>query len=246
MIVADAMTRTVLTATPSMPIDQAARLMLDHRVSGLPVLDANGTLVGIVTEADLMRRSETGTLPSATGWRAFFTGAQRLAEDYVRTHGRSVEQVMSRNVISVSGDTPLVEAVALMESRGVKRLPVVDHGQLVGILSRADLLRALQQVLPATPSPALSDAGIHRAVLAELRAQRLLPAAMVDARVRHGTVELRGVITSDAEREALRVLVQNVPGVREVIDRLVWIEPYTGMVVELPPEKRSGLETDLQ
>lgn len=235
MNVSDVMTREVITVAASMSIDQAAHLMLEYRISGLPVVDEGGSVVGIITEADLLRRSETGTVSAVAGWRTLFSNPERLAEQYVRTHGRTVANVMTRELVAVTPATPLAEAVALMESRRIKRLPVQDAGQLVGILSRADLLRALEQLLPKTAAAAVSDAAIRRAVLAQLRQQSWLPVALVDIRVENATVELRGIILSDAQREALRILAENTPGVRAVVDRLVWVEPYTGFTVELPP-----------
>ncbi len=237
MNVSDVMTREVITADTSMSIDQAAHLMLTHRISGLPVIGATGSVVGIITEADLLRRSETGTLSAVGGWRALFGNPERLAEQYVRTHGRTVAEVMTRELVTVAPATPLAEAVALMESRHIKRLPVQADGRLVGILSRADLLQALQQLLPKTAATAISDAAIRRAILTQLRQQRWLPAALIDIRVENATVELRGIILNETQREALRILAANTSGVRAVVDRLVWVEPYTGFAIELPPAR---------
>lgn len=240
MEVSDVMTRDVVSVAASMSIEHAAKLMLEHRISGLPVLDPDGSMVGIITEADLLRRSETGTAPTPSSWRALLTKPQRLAEEYVRTHGRTVEEVMTREPVTVSPSTPLVEAVALMESRSIKRLPVMEADRLVGILSRADLLRALQQLLPKTTATAISDVAIRRAVLTQLRQQRWLPAPLIDVRVQDGTVELRGVILNQGQREALRVLAENAAGVRGVVDRLIWVDPYTGLTVELPSEQHAS------
>ena len=209
--------------------------MIHHRISGLPVIDVSGTVVGMITEGDLLRRTETGTDPHVSGWRSLLIGPERLAEQYVRTHARKVEEVMTRDVVSIAPATPLAEVVALMQARRVKRLPVLEHGRLSGIVSRADLLRALQQLLPKVATAAISDADIRRRILAEVDQQRWAPRASIDIKVENGRVELRGLILHEGEREALRVLAENTPGVKSVTDQLVWVEPYTGMAVEFPP-----------
>ena len=237
MKVSEFMTQPVITTTPSAGIEEVVRLMTANRISGLPVMDAGGAILGMITEADLLRRSETGADSPAAGWRTLFTGAARLAERYVRSHGRKVGEIMTHGAISIAPDEPLGEAAALMEARRVKRLPVLEHGRLVGIISRTDLLRALQQILPPGPSAAASDVAIRRAIWAELDRQRWVPPTFVDVKVDHGTVELRGIVLNDAERRALRVVAENIPGVKAVVDHLVWVEPYTGLTVEVPPEQ---------
>jgi CBS domain-containing protein len=235
MNAADVMSRNVLTVAPTDSIQAAARLMLENRISGLPVVDVLGRVTGMLTEGDLLKRSETGTEPSVSAWRALWLGPQRLAERYVHAHGRTVDEVMTRHVISVTGETPLTEVVALMESRRVKRLPVLRDGRPIGIISRADLLRALQRLLPQAGGPAASDAAIRSAIVQQMRAQSWAPRELVDVRVENGAVWLRGIVTQPAEREALRVLAENTAGVRRVIDELVWVEPYTGISVVVPP-----------
>jgi len=234
MKAADVMTRKVLTVAPSDSIRVAAKLMLEHRISGLPVVDDQGNIVGMLTEGDLLKRSETGTEPTVSAWRAFWLGRQRLAESYVHTHGRLVEEVMTREVVSVSEQTSLAEVVALMESRRVKRLPVLKDGCPIGIISRADLLHALQRLLPDSQVTAASDAAIRGAILQQMRAQRWAPREMVDVRVENGTVWLRGIVTHPAEREALCVMAENTSGVQHVIDELIWVESYTGMSADVP------------
>lgn len=242
MNVAEVMTRNVITAAPSMTLEEAVQLMLGHRISGLPVLDSNGTLVGIVTEGDLLRRAETRTERHQSWWRSVLLGSERLAEQYVHTHGRRVEEVMTRDVVSVAPSTPLAEVVALMEARGIKRVPVMQDAHLVGIVSRADLLHALERLLPpegTSDSVACQDSVLRRKLLQQLGAQRWAPTALLDIGVKEGTVELRGFILNEGQRDALRVLVENTPGVRGVVDKLVWIEPYSGITLQLPAESGS-------
>lgn len=246
MNAADVMTRNVIAATPSMTVEGVVRLMLAHRISGLPVLNADGAMVGIVTEGDLMRRAETGTERRVPWWRALWVGPKRLAEQYVRTHARRVDEVMTRSVVSVMPSTPLAEVVALMEAREVKRLPVMQGARLVGIVSRADLLRALGRLLSAeggAAPPALQDAALHEQLLRQLATQPWAPKALLDIGVKNGEVELRGFILHEDERKALRLLAENTPGVHRVVDKLVWMEPYSGTTAPLPTESSSSQDS---
>lgn len=232
MNAADVMSRQVLSIAPSASIETAARLMLEHRISGLPVVDADGSVLGMITEGDLLNRTETGTAPPLSSWRSLWLGPKRLAERYVHTHGRTVEEVMTRGVVAVGEQTPLAEIVALMESRDIKRIPVLRNGHLVGIVSRADLLRALANLLPAGDGAAAADAVVRSNILRELGRQHWVPHELVDVSVQNGTVQLRGLVTSEQQREALRVLAENIPGVKRVVDEMIWVEPYTGMLVD--------------
>lgn len=236
MKAAEVMTRDVVTTTPEARIEDVVRAMLRHRVSGMPVIDAAGKVVGIVTEGDLVRRAETATERPHSRLAGLLLAPGRLAEEYVLSHGRKVGEVMSKAVISVASETPLVEVVGLMESRRVKRLPVLEDGRLVGIISRADLLRALMALLPDLPAVAVSDAEIRSRLLAEIDSQGWAPRTSVDVAVADGTAELCGIITDEREREALRVLAENTPGVKHVRDRLAWVEPISGMVIDWPRE----------
>ncbi len=139
---------------------------------------------------------------------------------------------MTSEVISIAPDASLADVVTLMEARNVKRLPVVERGQLVGIVSRADLLRALLQLLPGERAVHMSDADIRRQVLAEIDRQPWAPGINIDAVVQDGIVELRGCITDQRERTGLRVIAENIKGVRGISDHLVWIEPMSGTVLD--------------
>lgn len=232
---ADIMTQPVITVTPQTKIAEAARLMLQHRISGLPVVDDRDRVVGIVTEGDLLRRSELGTERQRPRWVELLIGPGRLARHYVDAHARTVGEVMTENVMSVTPQELLPEIVRLMEKRHVKRVPVIDGGRLVGIVSRANLVRALVHTLTRTAAADAasphSDSEIRDRILAEISNEPWGPRFSVDVTVEDGVAELHGSITDERERTALRVVAENVPGVKAVRDRLVWVEPLSGFVV---------------
>ena len=155
----DLMTSFVVTVRPDATIEYAAQLMLQHRISGLPVTDSDGAVLGIVTESDLLRRAETGTDKRHTRWVSLLIGQGRLAQEYVHTHGRKVGEVMTERVFIVTPETPLADLVALMETKHVKRVPVVDQGRLVGIVSRADVMAALVGLLSKKPAGSVTEFG---------------------------------------------------------------------------------------
>jgi CBS domain-containing protein len=237
----DVMTRDVLTVGRETPVANAIRVMLDNNISGLPVLD-NGTVVGIVTEGDLLRRSETGTERHRPRWLEILMGPGRMAGEYVRTHGRKVAEIMTTDVISVAGDTPLDDVVGLMERRRIKRVPVIEGDVLVGVVSRLDLLRALLRAIEAQHSEHRDDDDIREQILAELAKAAWVPRDGLSISVKDGVVDLNGVILEEKEREALRVVAENTPGVRAVEDHLVWIEPVSGTVIEPRLDDRPARE----
>jgi CBS domain-containing protein len=241
MKASDVMTLNVLTVGRETSVANAIRMMLDNNVSGLPVLD-NGKVVGIVTEGDLLRRGETGTERHRPRWLEILMGPGRMAGEYVRTHGRKVREIMTTDVISVAGDAPLDEVVGLMERRRIKRVPVIESDVLVGIVSRLDLLRALLRTIEAEHSQQRGDVDIREQILAELAKAAWVPRDGLSISVQDGVVDLSGVILEEKEREALRVVAENVPGVRAVEDHLVWVEPVSGTVIEPPPDERTTTE----
>ena len=242
MKAADVMTRNVLTVGPESSVAQAIRLMLNNNISGLPVLAADRKVVGILTEGDLLRRGETGTERHRPRWLEILMGPGRAAGEYVRTHGRKVADIMSTDVVSVSADTPLDEVVGLMERRRIKRVPVVEGEALVGIVSRADLLRSLLGVLDAQPAEARRDEEILELIQTELAKRSWVPRDGLSISVKDGVVDLNGVILEEEEREALRVVAEDAPGVKAVEDHLVWIEPVSGTVIDPPPGRRTATE----
>ncbi len=231
MKASDVMNREVVTVSGKASLEDAARLMLQNRISGLPVVNDQGAVIGMITEGDLLKRAETGTAHRA-GWLAAFISPGRVAQEYAHSHARKVDEVIDGDVISVTPDTSLAEVVATMESRRVKRLPVLDGGRLVGIVARADLVRALAKVMPGSgEAPAITDAQIRTRFLKEMDGQYWAPRVAVDCEVKNGVIGLHGLITDDRMRTALRVIAENVRGARSVRDHMICIEPISGAVV---------------
>jgi CBS domain-containing protein len=224
----DVMTRTVVSVTPETRIADLVQTLLRHNISGTPVIDADGTLVGIVTEGDLMRRAELGTERKRGGWLAFFTATATLAHDYVVSHGTTVRDVMTPSVVAVEPTTPLAEIADLMEERHVRRVPVVQDGKVVGIVSRANLLRAWAS-LPAEQPPAnADDAQIRERLLGELSHQAWSRRPENSIVVTDGVVHLWGLAATEDEKRALELAAQQTPGAKAVHNHIVVLaaEPY--------------------
>lgn len=243
MQVRDVMTRDVISVTAKQPILEAVQLMLNGRISGLPVIDADGKLTGIVTEGDFLRRGELGTQRHRPKWIEFLLGPGRLAAEYVHTDGRTVGEVMTSDPVAVTEDDSLQTVVELMEQRRVKRLPVLRDGRLVGIVSRANLMAALTELTRHTPAPAGDDGTIRDRILRALANIRWAPD--VNVAVRNGVAELSGLITDERERKGLIVAIENVSGVREVHDHLVWVEPMSGTAFPSPEDEAKARSEDI-
>lgn len=225
------MTKNVITIRPGASIDEAARLMLEQHISGLPVLDKSGKLVGIVSEGDFLRRSEIGTQRRRPRWLQFFIGSGREASEYVRQTGRKVEDVMTSSPVTVSEDTPLEELVELMEKYDVKRLPVIRGEKLVGIVTRANLLQAVASLARDVPDPTADDDHIRDRITQAINKTRWRPIGL-QVIVRDGVVHLHGIVANDSSRQAAIVAAENVTGVKEVHDHLCFIDHYSGFYVE--------------
>jgi CBS domain-containing protein len=234
MKAAEIMSRDVLTMNTESTVLEAARTLLRHRVSGLPVIDGNGKLVGVLTEGDLMRRAETRTERQRSRWLELLLGPGRAAADYTAAHARKVGTIMTEEVISIGPETDLDEAVGLMERHQIKRLPVIANGKLVGIVSRADFLRALIAEADRERTTPLGDEEIAKRVQSELDLHSWAPRASLRFSVKDGIIELTGSITDERERAALRVMCENIAGVKGVVDRLVWVDPLSGITIEPP------------
>lgn len=225
MKASDIMTTGVIAVAPDASVQETAQALLRNRVSGVPVIDSGGKLVGIVSENDLMRRVESGTERRHSGWLEIFTSKQTLADDFVKSHSRKVSDVMSREVVTVGPDMPVAQVAELLERKGIKRVPVVEGGKVVGIVSRANLLQALATLKPGQASQvAPNDAEIRRNILAQLREQAWATPIVINVLVQDGTADLWGVVDSAEEKRAIRVLAETSPGVRAIRDNLL-IQP---------------------
>jgi|SRR5215203_2763798 len=231
MNVKQIMTWPVFSIGPDATVLQAVQLMLQHKISGLPVVGADGKLVGIVTEGDFLRRTETATERHRPNWLNFLVGPGRLADEYVHTHTRKIADVMTPEPYTITEDTSLEEVVQMMEKHRIKRLPVVRKKQLVGIVSRANLLHALVSLAPSVSPPAATDEIIHKSLLIELQHEKWAPIGFLNVIVLNGVVELWGTITDERQRQALIVAAQNIPGVKGIQDHWVWVDPTSGVVI---------------
>lgn len=210
----DIMSSPVITVAPDGDVRETARKLLDHRISAVPVVDKAGKLVGIISESDLMRREDTGTQRQPSWWLSLFTDPDRQIASYVRSHSLRVSDVMTPHVVTVDEDTPLEQVADVLGRKGIKRVPVLRDGALVGIVSRADLLRGLI-VQRSGPAPSADDQTIKAAVLKGL-VEAGVNDRLLNVVVSGGTVHIWGVAESEKERDAVRVAAETAPGVKTV------------------------------
>jgi CBS domain-containing protein len=212
----DLMTRDVVTVPPQTPVVAMARLLAERGISAVPVVDAAGAVMGIVTEADLIRRLAGEEDKPASWFTSLFSNPARDAETYARTHGVTAADIMTETVVSVPPETTAGAIAHMMEEQGIRRVLVIEAGRLLGLVSRADLLRAL--VMPPPAAEGLSDERIRMAVMAEMKKQPWADTFLSMVAVTDGVVEFHGFSRSAAVQRALRVLAENVPGVTGVVD----------------------------
>lgn len=222
----DVMTSPVIAAKPTDLVVQIARILLERRISAVPIVDDEGHLVGIVSEGDLIHRVEAGTERRRSWWLEAFADDGTLAAAYVKTHGRTAADVMHKDPVSAGPDTPLHEIAALMEKHGVKRIPILEKDRLVGIVSRSNLIQAVARTNMGLEIP-LSDSAIRDKVMERLRQQPWTQTWRLNVTVDDGVVSLWGIANADGERHALRVVAETTPGVRAVNDHLMR-EPMGG------------------
>jgi CBS domain-containing protein len=231
------MSRPVITITPETTIVEAANTMLQKHVSGLPVVDATGKLVGMLSEGDFIRRGEIGTQRRRGRFLKFILGPGKAASDFVHEHGRKVSEIMTTEpLLTVGEETPLEKIVALMETNNVKRLPVMRDGKVVGIVSRSNLLQAVASLARDFPDPTADDDHIRNRVIDTLARQEWCPFGL-SVVVRDGIVHLSGVITEERARQASVVAAENVAGVKKVHDHLCWVDTMSGMYLNSPEDE---------
>lgn len=231
------MTRKVITVKADTSILDAANLMLQHHISGLPMVEDTDRLIGIVSEGDFMRRGEIGTEGPRVRWLDFLMGAGKYAAGYVHEHGRKVGEVMTTDDLSTATEeTPLEQLVRVMQRENVKRVPIVRGNTLVGIVTRADLLRAVASLARDVPDPTADDDHIRDRVIASIEENEWQP-MQLGVTVRDGSVHLSGMITDERFRQATIVAAENVAGVKLVHDHLYFFDPMSGLSFRSPEDE---------
>jgi len=228
MKAADVMVSKVITVGVDASVGEVATILLSNHISGVPVVDEKGELVGIVSEGDLMRRPETGTTRRPSWWLALLSSDRSSAGEYIKSHSRKVADVMTRDIISATPDTSLGDIAAMLERNRIKRVPILEAGKLVGIVTRANILQALASATKKLPSLASGDdVELRRKVVARLGAEPWRP-TMLTVTVQDGTVDLWGLVHSAEEKKAARLAAELTPGVRAVVDNIIVQPPGSG------------------
>lgn len=222
----DVMTANVITVRPDTTVEEIARLLLERHISAVPVVDAQGAVLGVVSEGDLLRRPELASERRQPWWLRLVGNAAERAEEYLKTHGLHAEDVMTHPVVTVTEETPLGRIAELLEKRRIKRVPVVRDGRLVGIVSRANLLHALAARKDEPAEPSTDDRALREAVTGELEQLDWATHGALNVIVTGGVVELWGWVESAEERKALIAAAEGVPGVRAVEDHLGSVPPW--------------------
>ena len=224
MHAADIMTTRVITVRADASVEKIAGLLLKHRISAVPVVDAEQRVIGIVSEGDLMRRVESDTGQRPSSWLEALISTEERAVEYIKSHGRKAEDVMTREVLTVREDTPVHEIAGLLETHHVKRVPVVSDGRLVGIVSRANLLHGLAAKGAGDAAPgSADDRTIREQLLHVLSKEAGLDAGMINVVVNSGVVQLWGIVDTNNEKKAAQIAAERMPGVKAV-------ENYLGQV----------------
>lgn len=222
----DVMVSPVITVHPTTPVVEIAKLFIERRISAAPVVDRDGSVVGLVSEGDLLHRTETDTERRRSWLLSALVSRDTLAAEYVKAHGKTAADVMTPDVIVAGPDTPLHQIATMMEKNAIRRVPIVENGQLVGIVSRANLVQAIagaRRALDIQPS----DTAIRSKLLSHLEQQPWAETSQLNVTVNDGVVDLWGFTTSEAERNAVRVAAESMVGVRSVNDHLA-VRPVEG------------------
>ena len=229
------MTKPVATVAPDAAIVDAANTMLDRHISGLPVVDASGKLVGIVSEGDFIRRTEIGTGRRRGRWLQFILGPGKSASDFVHEHGRRIAEVMTESPVTITEDTSLADIADLMERKNVKRLPVLRGDEVVGMITRANLLQAVASLAHQIPDPTADDDHIRSRIVHAIEKTDWCPSGL-NVIVRDRIAHLSGVILDEEARQAAVVAAENVEGVAKVHDHLRWFDTITGTYLNSPED----------
>jgi len=225
------MSRPVHTVAADVSVYDAAQVLLNAGISAAPVVDADGSMLGIVSEADLMYRPEIGTVPGKSWLQRLLTNDDAMARDYIRSHAHRVADVMTKNVVTADERTPLRDIAALMQRYGIKRVPILRDGKIVGIVSRANLLQGLLARQPSPTEDVAADETLRASVTKELTRQGWASRLPTSILAENGVVHLWGYVDSSTVMDAYRIAAENVRGVKRV-------ENHMNV---LPPEVRFGV-----
>jgi CBS domain-containing protein len=223
----DVMTSKVITIDENGTVPEAAKLLAEHGISAVPVVNRDKRVIGMVSEGDLLHRAETGTELRRSWWLELASSTNKLAGEYIKAHSGKVKDVMTRDVLSVTEETPVADIAVLLETNRIKRVPVLRDGKLVGIVSRANLVRALAMTISEVANGAeADDRSIRDKLLAELKAQKWAEVSPANVTVKGGVVHLWSSYLSEQEKRALVVAAENIPGVRRVEDHMRPVPAY--------------------
>jgi CBS domain-containing protein len=217
----DVMVRDVVTVSPDDDIAHVIKLLMEHDISALPVVDGGDHVVGVISEADLIHRDEIGTDKHRPWWLEALTPASTLANEFAKSHGRRVRELMSSKIVSASEDTPLEEVATLLEKHRIKRIPIIRDRKLVGVVSRSNLIQALASSLQHANATGESDRQIRIELLDRLHEQDWTDFGSRNIIVSDGVVHLWGLVGSPDEHKALLALAEGVPGVKRVSDETI-------------------------
>jgi CBS domain-containing protein len=222
----DVMTTEVITVGENASVPEAAKLLAKHGISAVPVVDKDNRVIGMVSEGDLLHRAETGTERRRSWWLDMMSSTNKLAGEYIKSHSSKVKDAMTRDVLSVTEETPVADIAVLLETNRIKRVPVLRDGKLVGIVSRANLVRTLAMTITEPVSGAADDRAVRDKLLAEPKAQKWAEVSPANVTVKDGVVHLWSSYLSESERRALIVAAENVAGVRRVEDHMRPVPAY--------------------
>jgi CBS domain-containing protein len=222
MKASDVMVTDVISVKPDGNVQDVAELLLTNRISAVPVVDDAGTLVGMISEGDLLRRGETHTGHERSWWLRLLMGREILAAEFLKEHSRKVADLMTRQIVSAEPDMSVAEIATLLERHGIKRVPIVQNGKVVGIVSRANLIQALatfrKDAFEVRP---IADAELREKLVSRLKSEPWVRPNLVNVTVTDGTVDLWGIVETSVEKQALRVAVEIMPGVKAVNDNVI-------------------------